>query len=166
MFTVYLFTQERGRGERGESEPERRLDGYSSQSWVESINMANYISSLINTCRKVPLQVNIFIWRHFALLSIKLISPCCELSPAFCRRESSVCSSMDSFSTYIFTTVRIVRWAWKTLLDKLVPDQYGCHPVLSNSSLVPHCPHPNQTRVEILSTAMGRGIDSRNRVWN
>ncbi len=29
----------------------------------------------INTCRKVPLHVNFFRWRHFALVSIKLISP-------------------------------------------------------------------------------------------
>ncbi len=27
----------------------------------------------INTCRKVPLQVNFFKWRHFALLSMSLI---------------------------------------------------------------------------------------------
>ncbi len=26
-----------------------------------------------NTCRKVPLQVNVFIWRHFALSSMNLI---------------------------------------------------------------------------------------------
>jgi hypothetical protein len=64
VFKEYLFTQERGRGERGESEPARekvRLDGNSSQTWVENTNMADFISSLINTFRKVPLQVNIFI---------------------------------------------------------------------------------------------------------
>ncbi len=32
--------------------------------------------TLINTCREVPLQVNFFRWRHFALVSIQLISPC------------------------------------------------------------------------------------------
>ncbi len=33
------------------------------------------LQTLINTCRKVHKQVNFFRWRHFALVSIKLISP-------------------------------------------------------------------------------------------
>ncbi len=48
--------------EEGEGE-EKRLEGHNSQSWVENI------------CRKVPLQVHFFRWRHFALVSIKIISP-------------------------------------------------------------------------------------------
>ncbi len=34
----------------------------------------------INTCRKVPLQVNFFRWRHLALLSVSLIFLQCTLS--------------------------------------------------------------------------------------
>ncbi len=44
----------RGKGGRGEIQPERRLLGNNSQSWVENTNMTDL---LINTCRKVPLQV-------------------------------------------------------------------------------------------------------------
>ena len=32
-------------------------------------------SAGVNTCRKVPLQVNFFRWRHFALVSISLMNP-------------------------------------------------------------------------------------------
>ena len=35
----------------------------------------------INTCRKVPLQVNFFRWRHFALLSVSLRSGVSSLLP-------------------------------------------------------------------------------------
>jgi hypothetical protein len=47
----------------GEVEPERRERGNSLLSWVENTNVIDCISSLytlINTCRKVPLQVNFF----------------------------------------------------------------------------------------------------------
>jgi hypothetical protein len=57
--TVYLFTDGRGGGgELSLREGQRRN---SSQSWVEKANMIDCISSLstlINTCRKVPLQGN------------------------------------------------------------------------------------------------------------
>ncbi len=45
-------------GELNQREGQR---GKSSQSWVKNTNMTDWISSLltlINTCRKVPLQVN------------------------------------------------------------------------------------------------------------
>jgi hypothetical protein len=38
----------------------------------------------INTCRKVPLQVNFFRW-HFALVSIQLISPCVWMTDLLCQ---------------------------------------------------------------------------------
>ncbi len=44
VYAVYLFTQRRGEG--GRDEPERRLRGNSSQSWVEDTNMTDCISSL------------------------------------------------------------------------------------------------------------------------
>jgi hypothetical protein len=44
MYTVLLFTQ--GRGGRGRVEQQRRLEGHSSQSWVENTNMTDCISSL------------------------------------------------------------------------------------------------------------------------
>jgi hypothetical protein len=74
---VYLFTQGRGAGR--EAWTREKVSGASSQRWIENTNMIYCISSLltlINTCRKVPLQVNFFRWRHFVLVSIKLMSPC------------------------------------------------------------------------------------------
>ncbi len=68
---VYLFTQERGRG--GRVQPERRLEG--QQFTKLGTDCISSLWTRINTCRKVPLLVNIFRWRHFALVSILLISP-------------------------------------------------------------------------------------------
>ncbi len=39
----------------------------------------------INTCRKVPLEVNFFRWRHFALPSMNLIFLRYRVSSLFCR---------------------------------------------------------------------------------
>ncbi len=50
-----------------ESEPTKLLDHFKQKS-----RRGGGIRQ-INTCRKVPLQVNFFSWRHFALLSISLI---------------------------------------------------------------------------------------------
>jgi hypothetical protein len=41
---MYLFTQ--GREERGEVEPERRLEGQKFKSWVENTIMTDCISAL------------------------------------------------------------------------------------------------------------------------
>jgi hypothetical protein len=44
VYTVYLFTQ--GRGEGGEVEPERRLEGQQFTKLGRKTNMTEYISSL------------------------------------------------------------------------------------------------------------------------
>ncbi len=47
------------------------MGGGGRVDWVENTNMTGCISTLytlINTCRKVPLQVNFCRWRHFALV--------------------------------------------------------------------------------------------------
>jgi hypothetical protein len=67
---VYCKLIHTGKAGGGRDEPERRLEEQQFTPWVENTNMADCISSLltlINTCRKVPLQVR---WRHFALVSI------------------------------------------------------------------------------------------------
>ncbi len=72
---VYCILINTGKGEG--SWPERRLEGQQF-TWLENSNITDCITSLltlINTCRKVPLQVNIFWWRHLALMSILLINP-------------------------------------------------------------------------------------------
>ncbi len=61
VYTIYLFTQEEGEG--GEVNQREGWRGNSSQSCVDNTYMIDCISSLytlINTCRKVPLQVKIF----------------------------------------------------------------------------------------------------------
>jgi hypothetical protein len=64
--TVFIHT---GKGVGGGGvEPEKRQR---SQSCVENENVTNCIYSLKTlTCRKVPLQVNSFRSRHFAVVSI------------------------------------------------------------------------------------------------
>ncbi len=67
----YTYSHTQGSGGRGDG-PERRLEGqHSSQRRVENTNMTDCIS---NTGHKVPVQVNLFRRRHFALMSIYLIS--------------------------------------------------------------------------------------------
>ncbi len=70
LYTVYLFTQG-GKGEGGgRVGPERTVATIHKSG--SKIHMTDCISSitLINTCGKAPLQVNIFRWRNFALMSI------------------------------------------------------------------------------------------------
>ncbi len=52
----------------------------------------------INTCRKVPLQVNTFRWRHFALVSIQLIIPCWEPSSTEKEKKSALGKIQPSHS--------------------------------------------------------------------
>ncbi len=62
VYSVYLFTQGRGRGARLEWQQFTKLGR------LENTNMTDCISSLetlINNCREVPLEVNIYRWRHF-----------------------------------------------------------------------------------------------------
>ncbi len=69
LYTCILYTYSHREG--GEMKKRKGYRGNSSQSWVENTNMTDCIFSLrtlINTCRKAPLQVNIFRWRHIALL--------------------------------------------------------------------------------------------------
>jgi hypothetical protein len=66
VYTVYLFTQGRGEGELNQREGERGNRGeYRSKSWFGNTNMTEEIGylqdiTLINTCRKVTLQVKFF----------------------------------------------------------------------------------------------------------
>jgi hypothetical protein len=46
VYTVYLFTQGRREGGRGEERTREKVKGNSSQSWVENIIMTDCISSL------------------------------------------------------------------------------------------------------------------------
>jgi hypothetical protein len=63
VLRVYCKLIPTGKAGGGRDEPERRLEEQQFTPWVENTNMADCISSLltlINTCRKVPLQVNFF----------------------------------------------------------------------------------------------------------
>jgi hypothetical protein len=76
-----------GKGEGWRVEPERRGEGQQGRvqitklswkyphDWMYARNWLSpvYILILINTCRKVPLQVNFFRWRYFSLTSMSLI---------------------------------------------------------------------------------------------
>jgi hypothetical protein len=73
-YTLYVCIQYTySQREEGRVEPEeRRLEGNCSQSWVEDTNMIDFtfsLETLINTCRKAPLQVQLFRGRHFVLVS-------------------------------------------------------------------------------------------------
>ncbi len=63
---------------------------------------------LINICRKVRLQVNLFRWQHFALVSIKLISPYSHLSSPliilahFQKMQKSECVGRQGLWTQFF----------------------------------------------------------------
>jgi hypothetical protein len=61
LYTLYTYIQYKyshREGGWGGLEPERRLVGNSSQSWVESASMTDCLTkTMMNTCRKVPLQV-------------------------------------------------------------------------------------------------------------
>jgi hypothetical protein len=70
VYTVYLFTQ--GWGGGGRELTREKVRGASVHNAGSKIT-----TSPINTCRKVPLQVNFFRWRHFALVSILLGPPGC-----------------------------------------------------------------------------------------
>jgi hypothetical protein len=73
--TCIQFTYSHIEGGGGESRGEKQQ----FTKLVENTNMTDYVSSLqtlVNTCRKVSFQVIFFRWLHFALVSIKLISPC------------------------------------------------------------------------------------------
>jgi hypothetical protein len=67
------LTREKGREVTGESTDHKI--GLKIPTWL-NVRKKLAISSLltlINTCRKVPWQVNFFGWRHFALTSVSLI---------------------------------------------------------------------------------------------
>ncbi len=78
----------------------------------------------INTCRKVPLQVNFFRWWHFALPSMCLIFKCQTLNKAV--PLPIVCTVFCIYSTCIYSTcmctvMNAVGWcaggwreAWRT----------------------------------------------------
>jgi hypothetical protein len=76
---LYILNFDTGKWKGGRVEPERRLEGQQftklgrkyPHDWL-------YLQSISSgyTCRKVFLHVNFFRRRHFALVSIKLISRC------------------------------------------------------------------------------------------
>ncbi len=57
-------------------EPERRLEGQQftklGRKYIRHLTVSplSSLQTLINTCRKVPLQINFFRWRHVVLVSI------------------------------------------------------------------------------------------------
>jgi hypothetical protein len=69
--------REGGRGERWTREKVRGAKVHKAGSkiptWLTWLNVSPVRSE--NTCRKITLQVIFLKWRHFALVSIKLISP-------------------------------------------------------------------------------------------
>ncbi len=76
---LYLFTHGRGGGGKSWTrEKSRGATVLKAGSKIPTCLTESPLSleTLMNTCRKVPLQVNLFRWRHFALVSILLISPC------------------------------------------------------------------------------------------
>ncbi len=68
-----------GKGGGGSVEPERRLEGQQftklGRKYQHDWLYLQFKNSNKHTCCKIPLQVNYFRWRHFALVSIYLISP-------------------------------------------------------------------------------------------
>ncbi len=56
VYSILIHTG-KGGGEERIVEPERRFGGQQFTKLGRNTNMADCISSLINTCRKVPLQV-------------------------------------------------------------------------------------------------------------
>ncbi len=85
LYTCIQYTYSHREGARGIVEPERRFQGQQFTKLVETptwLNVSPFY--LINTCREVLFQVNFFRWRHFALVSIKLISPGFQAAPMRC----------------------------------------------------------------------------------
>jgi hypothetical protein len=86
QYTWILYSIHTGKG-GGRVEPERRLE---KQQFTKLRRKYEHDwPYLINACRKVPLLANFFKWRHFALVSTKLISPCWELSERRWIKEQS-----------------------------------------------------------------------------
>jgi hypothetical protein len=80
------WIREKGSGAAGESTDHKA--GFKIPTW-RNVRKKSAISSLwtlINTCSKVPLQVNFFRWRIFALSSMSLI---------FLRVPWCVCNACD-----------------------------------------------------------------------
>ncbi len=74
---VYSILIHTGKGRRGGELNQREGErGNSSHRWVENNNLTDSTSVSDKPCRNVLLQVKFFRWRHFALVSIYLISPC------------------------------------------------------------------------------------------
>ncbi len=81
LYNVYRILIHTGGGGGGEVELERMEEGqqFTKLGWKyqhDRLYLPRLCKTLINTCRKFSLQVNFFRWRHFALVSIYLISPC------------------------------------------------------------------------------------------
>jgi hypothetical protein len=82
VYTLYSILNHTGNGGRGESEPEKRLEGQQfaklgrkyQHDWL-------YIQSI--NSNKHLLQSPFFRWRHFAVVSVLLISQCS--SDSACR---------------------------------------------------------------------------------
>ncbi len=73
---VYSILIHTGKGGGGRIEPERRGEG--KQGRVQNTQLGwkyqpDWMYKMINTRRKVPLQVTLFRWRHFAMTSMSLI---------------------------------------------------------------------------------------------
>ncbi len=74
VYTIqYTYSHSEG-GEGLRDEPERRLDGQQftklGRKYQHVTDFISNLSTPINICRKVPLQVHFFGWQHFALVSI------------------------------------------------------------------------------------------------
>ncbi len=104
-----VFTQVRGGGEESWTrEKVREATVHKTGSKIPTWPTVSpvYKLWLINTCRKVPLQVNFVRWRHFVLVSIKFISPWFILFTRtilfHCEKSwRLLCEDVASQSTYI-----------------------------------------------------------------
>jgi hypothetical protein len=115
---IYVqFTFSYREGKRGESWT--REKGNSSQSWIENTIMTDCISSLkilINTCRKVPLQINFFyddilLWCLLQLISFFFLRrPRPNSSVYFINRYST------NSTITILTIIQYLLYAYKIVL--------------------------------------------------
>ncbi len=77
LYTCLQYTYSQGRGvESWTREKVRGAIVHKAGSKIPTwLTVSPVYKTLINTCRKVPFQINFFRCRHFALVSLPLISP-------------------------------------------------------------------------------------------
>ncbi len=143
VYTVYVFTQGRGGGETqrlGRATVHKTVSKKCQNDWLylQSINYNKHLP-------QSPFTVNFFRWRHFALVSIHLISPwekerqrnddfhkryystVCLISAGFGNKPTDVEAyreiGLSPRRIFIVNKVRIAvlylaKWFWKKVLEK------------------------------------------------